>query len=289
MRVGIVGLGIMGSAYGKNLLAAGHEVVGADPAPAGREALMALGGVAHDGTGDWVRDCEVIVISLASPKVLAAVGAQLGGLLRPGQVVVETGTFALPDKFALRDAVAPSGAWVLDCPVSGTGAQAARADLVLMASGPEAGIEAARPVLQILGHTVLNAGEYGMGSRLKYVANHAVVVHNTAAAETLNYALRLGLDAELVYRMLSGGAGQSRMSDLRMPLMIHDGYRPATAAMSMFRKDIEIIGADIAAQGVQAPLFAAATAQYQRAFAIAPPDYDSAAVYEAYRTPKAEG
>jgi 3-hydroxyisobutyrate dehydrogenase-like beta-hydroxyacid dehydrogenase len=201
MRVGIIGLGIMGSAYAKNLRAAGFDVEGADPAEAGRENLTALGGTAHEAAGPWLEGCAVVIISVASPKVLAAVTADLGRLLHAGQVVMETGTFALADKMAARDAVAPSGADILDCPVSGTGAQAARKDLVLMASGAPEAIETARPVMEALGHTIMNAGAYGMGSRLKYVANHAVAVHNTAAAETLHYAMAQGLDPHVVYKM----------------------------------------------------------------------------------------
>jgi 3-hydroxyisobutyrate dehydrogenase-like beta-hydroxyacid dehydrogenase len=73
------------------------------------------------------------------------------------------------------------------------------------------------------------------------------------------------------------------MSDLRMPLMIEDRYVPATANMSMFEKDLSIIGADIEAQGIETPLFAAVRALYDRAFAATPGNYDAAAVYEAYR------
>ncbi len=204
-------------------------------------------------------------------------------MLKPGQIVLETGTFALVDKEAARDVLAGAGVILLDCPVSGTGAQAAKGDLVMMASGPGDAVEQARALMEKFTRLVIFAGPFGNGTKLKFVANHAVALHNAAAAETLNYGDALGLDRETVYRMLSGGAGQSKMSDLRMPLMMSGAYDPPTASLKMFEKDLAVIGADIAARGVQTPLFAATRTLYDSAMTQLPPSYDTAAVFEVYR------
>lgn len=281
-KVGIVGLGIMGSAYAKNLIKGGVSVEGADPLPEARERLAAMGGVPHDAAGDWLADCDLVITSLISPAVLLEVTAILTRVLKPGQVVMETGTFALPDKMAAHDAMVAAGLRPLDCPVSGTGAQAAVADLVMMASGDPDAIAHARPYMAHFTKKVIEAGPFGMGSRLKYIANHAVVLHNTAAAETLAYSDALGMDRQMVYDMLSSGAGQSKMSDLRMPLMISGTYEPPTASLKMFRKDVSVIGDDIKRLGLNLPLFEAATERYETAFATQPETYDAAAVFEAY-------
>lgn len=283
MNVGIVGLGIMGSAYAANLLKGGIAVEGADPAVAGREALEAAGGRSHDEVGPWLAECDLVIVAVASPKVLVAVSDAMGRLLDEGQVVMETGTFAMADKLAAKGAIERSGAILLDCPVSGTGAQAARADLVIMASGPAKAIELARPFMDHLGHTVIHAGEFGGGSKLKYVANHAVALHNCAAGEVLHYADAMGLDRDKVYDLLSRGAGQSRMLDLRMPLMISGTYEPATATMSMFQKDLSIIAADIRAHGISTPMFDAVDKVYAQGWASVPAGHDTAAVFEVYR------
>ncbi|PQO22150.1 NAD(P)-dependent oxidoreductase [Rhodobacteraceae bacterium WD3A24] len=283
MTVGIVGLGIMGSAYAANLVDAGVAVAGADPSDEARQRLVSAGGTAHESAGPWLAQCDLVILALASPKILGEVSQALGDLLEPGQVVVETGTFALADKLAAQAAVERSGAVLLDSPVSGTGAQAASADLVFMASGPADAIETARPYLRHICHTVIEAGPFGAGSKLKYVANHAVALHNCAAAETLHYADALDLDREVVYRMLSNGAGQSRMSDLRMPLMIEGRYEPATAQMSMFEKDLSIIGDDIRAHDVYTPMFEVVDRVYSKAWENIPKDWDTAAVFEVYR------
>jgi len=263
-KVGIIGLGIMGSAYAANLLKAGVAVEGADPAVAGRIALEEAGGFSHEATGDWLAACDLVINSVASPAVLAEVCASLGDVLKPGQVVMETGTFAMADKMAAKEKVERSGAVLLDCPVSGTGAQAARADLVIMASGPPEGIAKARPFMEHLGHTIMEAGEFGAGSKLKYVANHIVALHNCAAAEALHYGDAMGIDRRVVYELRSKGAGQSRRLDLRMPLMISGDYEPATATMAMFQKDLSIIGADIGARGISTPMFDAGEKVYEQ-------------------------
>ncbi|SLN76813.1 NAD(P)-dependent oxidoreductase [Roseisalinus antarcticus] len=287
MTVGIIGLGIMGSAYGRNLMKAGVEVIGVDPAPAARARLEEAGARAEEVPGDWLRDCELVILALISPTVLAEVTETLAELLKPGQIVLETGTFALADKNAAQARLEAAGVILLDCPVSGTGAQAAVADLVMMAAGPPEAVAQAKPLIAHFTKAVIDAGPFGAGMKLKFVANHAVALHNTVAAEVLNYADALGLDRDMVYGLLSNGAGQSKMLDLRMPLMISGAYDPPTASLKMFEKDLSLIGADIARLGLQAPLLDAVSHIYQVAMADLPEQYDAAAVFEVYRSGKA--
>lgn len=283
-HVGIIGLGIMGSAYARNLIAGGHSVSGSDPLPEARNRLMSLGGTAHETVGEWLGTCDLVILSLVSPHVLREVSTELAAILRPEQIVLETGTFALEDKLAARDTLQAAGLTLLDCPVSGTGAQAWEGDILMMMSGPEQAVETARSVISSMSKGVVMAGDFGTGSRLKFVANHAVALHNTAAAETLAYADALGLDRKMVFEMLSTGAGQSRMSDQRMPLMISGSYDPPTATLKMFEKDLSVIGADLKRLGLRAPLFEASAELYAEASHLLPETHDTAAVFEVYKT-----
>jgi len=283
MTVCVIGLGIMGSAYARNLVNAGEKVIGVDPLEAARLKAADFGAEVHVEPGVWISSCDLIILSLLSPAVLDAVATSLRALLKPGQIVLETGTFALNDKLKVREILSEAGAVLLDCPVSGTGAQAANGDLVMMASGPPNAIETARPFMEKFTRLVIDSGEFGNGTKLKFVANHAVALHNVAAAETLNYADGLNLDRNTVYEMLSRGAGQSRMSDLRMPLMMTGTYEPPSASMKMFEKDLSVIGDDIADKGIQAPLFDAARELYGSAFETLPETHDTAAVFEVFR------
>ncbi|WP_420011522.1 NAD(P)-dependent oxidoreductase [Tateyamaria sp.] len=285
-QVGIIGLGIMGSAYANNLIAAGIDVIGSDPDPKAQERLTDLGGTAQATTGPWAADCDIVILALLSPVILQEVCKELGGFLNAGQVVLETGTFALEDKQAAHDILAAKGIHLLDCPVSGTGVQAQKRDILMMASGDSAAITKARPFMAHFTKGVIEAGEFGMGSRLKYVANHAVALHNAAAAETLAYADALGLDRDTTYAMLSTGAGQSKMSDLRMPLMMTGKYDPPTASLKMFEKDLSVIGDDLRRLGLKVPLFDAVDTLYKTASETLPERYDTASVFEIYRQNK---
>lgn len=276
----------MGSAYAKNLLAGGVDVAGADPSLEARQRLTDLGGTPHEAAGDWLADCDLAILSLVSPAVMRDVAVILARVLEPGQVVLETGTFALEDKQAAFTTLADSGVQLLDCPVSGTGAQADTGDILMMASGDPAAIAHARPFMDKFTKGVIEAGAFGAGSRLKYVANHAVALHNAAAAETLAYSDALGLDRQTTYKMLSTGAGQSRMSDLRMPLMMDGAYDPPTASLKMFEKDLSVIASDIRRLDLDTPLFNVVDRLYTEAGEFLPETHDTAAVFEVYRRRK---
>lgn len=283
MGVGIIGLGAMGGAYARNLLAGGISVSGFDPDPSAQEMLSKAGGTPQTTYGDWLAECELVILSLANIKILADAAEKLSGILKPGQVVLETGTFTLETKQAAKKRLDSCGAILLDCPVSGTGAQAAVADLVMMASGSEEAFTRINPLLEHFTKSVIYAGPFGNGSKLKFVANHAVYVHNCAAAESLNYGITLGLDPKMIFELLSNGAGQSKMSDLRMPLMIDDAYEPATANMTIAYKDISVISEDIKSNKCSTPLFDVTQKLYDVAKKGVPITYDTGAVYEVYK------
>ena len=285
-KVGIVGLGIMGSAYAKNLIAGGIDVEGADPEPSAQQRLSGLGGRAHDAVGSWLATCDLVILALLSPAVLREICSQLTEILADGTVVLETGTFSLDDKMAAQAALATKNIHLLDCPVSGTGAQAREGDILMIASGDAKSLAYAHPFIRYFTKGVIEAGAFGMGSRLKFVANHAVALHNVAAAETLSYSDALGLDRQTTYEMLSTGAGQSKMSDLRMPLMISGAYDPPTASLKMFQKDLSVIGDDLRRLGLTVPLFDAVNALYKTASDNLPETHDTASVFEVYRTNK---
>ena len=283
MGVGIIGLGAMGGAYARNLLAGGISVSGFDPDPAAQEMLSKAGGTPQTTYGDWLAQCELVILSLANIKILADSAEKLSGILKPGQVVLETGTFTLDTKQAAKKRLDSCGAILLDCPVSGTGAQAAVADLVMMASGSEEAFTRIKPLLEHFTKSIIYAGPFGNGSKMKFVANHAVYVHNCAASESLNYGICLGLEPKMIFDLLSNGAGQSKMSDLRMPLMIDGAYEPPTANMTIAEKDISVISADIKSNNCYTPLFDASQKLYDIAYKNVPITYDTAAVYEVYR------
>jgi L-threonate 2-dehydrogenase len=280
--VGIVGLGIMGLAYARNLRKAEFPVVGFDVAEERGVALEEAGGRALASPEAVAREAPVILLALPSVSALrqATVGAD--GIvkgLRPGAIVAEMGTLPLDAKEAARDALEAAGARTLDCPVSGTGAQAAVGDLVIYASGDEAAVADVRPVFDGFARSTLYVGPFGAGIKLKYVANLLVTIHNLAAAEALLLAERAGLDLRMVFEAIRSGAGTSRMFEVRAPLMIEGAYEPATMKMDVYMKDLTLI-LDFAREvRCPTPLMSASLPYYVAALAEGRDKEDTAALF----------
>jgi 3-hydroxyisobutyrate dehydrogenase-like beta-hydroxyacid dehydrogenase len=265
--IGIIGLGIMGSAMASNLLKAGFRVVGYDVAPAARRALAREGGVAARSGADVARRAAIVITSLPSLAALASVAEEIAHAKRKGLIVVETSTMPIEAKEAARAAIERSGATLLDCPLSGTGAQARARDLLVYASGSLAAYRACTSVFDAFarGHHYL--GAFGNGSKMKYVANLLVAIHNVAAAEAMVLARKAGLDPALTLKVVGDGAGSSRMLQVRGPMMVADDYSEATMKVEVWQKDMHIIGEYATKLGCPTPLFAASAPIYTAAIA----------------------
>lgn len=281
--VGVIGLGIMGMSYARNLRKSGYDVIGYDPAPAAGDALRQCGGQALASPRAVAEGCDHVLIALASISALHEVvlGSDgIAGVARRGMVVAEMGTLPIDAKEEMKAALEENGATLLDCPVSGTGAQAAAGDLVVYASGDKPAFEAISPVFEALARDVRHVGPFGAGMKLKYVANLLVTIHNLAAAEALLLAEKSGLDLEMVYDAISSGAGSSRMFEVRAPMMIKGEYEPATMKMDVHMKDLTLIldhGRDVRAP---LPLMTATLPYYVAALSEGRDKEDTAALFE---------
>jgi L-threonate 2-dehydrogenase len=268
-NVGIVGAGVMGFAMANNLRAAGYPVFGYDPAPAAQQRLRGIGGIAVASPREVGQHCPTVLFSLPSGDALAeAAGGENGIAHAPGSgtVVIECSTLPLEVKRAAFDVLARSGKIMLDCPVSGTGAQAARKDLVVFGSGNADAFKQSLPVMSAMSRVQRYLGAFGNGSVMKYIANLLVSIHNVAAAEAMVLGMKAGLDPALVYDTLADSAGTSRMFEVRGPLMRDAQYDQATATIRTHLKDVEIINAFANGLRCPTPLFsAAAQAYYARA------------------------
>ena len=181
-------------------------------------------------------------------------------------------------KKAALAGLAGSGCTMLDCPVSGTGAQAAKKDLVVFGSGDPDAFEAARPALEGMSRKQVFLGEFGKGSAMKFLANHLVNIHNVAAAEAFTLAAKAGIDPSTLFETLQDSAGSSRMFQIRGPLMVAGRYDQPTARIDMFMKDLHIIGEFAAGLNCPVPLFSASTQLYHSAMSQGLAGEDTAAV-----------
>ena len=192
--VGIIGLGIMGGAMARNLAAAGWRVLGYDVATARCADLAAAGVEIRRDVASLAQAAPVLLFSLPSPAASLATAQAIAAFGAERRVVIEASTLALKDKLAVESVLRAAGHVALDCPISGTGAQAITKDLVIYASGDAQSIEALRPLFAGFARAVHDVGAFGNGSRMKFVANLLVAIHNVASAEAMVLGVKAGLD-----------------------------------------------------------------------------------------------
>ena len=275
--VGVVGLGIMGGAFAKHLAAAGWRVVGFDIDTARCRLMAKLGVEIAKNAAAVAKEVPIIITSLPSPKALDLTVKAIANARLPRRIVVEASTFTLADKERAEAVLRKAGHVMLDSPVSGTGAQAQTKDLVIYASGDTKSIAKVKPVYADFSRKAYDLGAFGNGSRMKYVANHLVAINNVATAEAMVLGMKAGLDPRMIFEMVSTGAGNSRIFELRAPMMVADRYDNATMKMSVWQKDMQVIG-DYAEQiGCPTPMFSATLPVYAAAMK-SHADEDTAAV-----------
>ncbi len=278
--VGIVGLGIMGGAIARNLIARGWQVVGFDTDSAKCAELAEAGVAIVEGVAHVVRNTPIIMTSLPTPAAVESVAKQIADSGEPPRIVAELSTLTLADKLRFEAILKKAGHIALDCPLSGTGAQAKLRDLIVYASGDSAAIAKCIPLFADFGKQSADLGVFGNGSRMKFVANHLVAIHNVATAEAMILAERAGLDPKLVVEMVGPGAGGSRMFQMRAPMMVEGKYEPATMKVSTWKKDMAIIAEFADDVGVETPMFTLTQPVYTQAMTMGLADQDTAAVFE---------
>ena len=276
--VGVIGLGIMGGSFAQNLVAAGWRVVGYDIDPGRRRAMARAGVEIADDAGDVAKKSRDIITSLPNPAALASTTAAIVNAGVPRRVIVEASTFTIEDKSKAAAVLRKAGHLMLDCPISGTGAQARTGDLVVYASGGTAEVKRLRPMFAGFSRGVYELGDFGNGSRMKYVANLLVAINNVASAEAMVLGMKAGLPPQLICDLVKAGAGNSRVFELRAPMMVKNHYEPPTMKISIWQKDMDVIGGYARAIGVPTPMFDASAAIYKKARTSGHDDHDTAAV-----------
>jgi 3-hydroxyisobutyrate dehydrogenase/glyoxylate/succinic semialdehyde reductase len=278
--VGIIGLGIMGGAIARNLVERGWRVIGFDT-DAARCAELSTANVAIAAdVGQVARDAPIIMTSLPSPAAVEQVAREIAGSKQSPRIVVELSTLTIADKIRFETILKKAGHIALDCPLSGTGAQAKNRDLIVYASGDSNAIGQCMRLFADFARQSADLGKYGNGSRMKFVANHLVAIHNVATAEAMILAERAGLDPKMVVDMVGPGAGGSRMFQMRAPMMVAGTYQPATMKVSTWQKDMAVIAEFAEDVGCATPMFTLTQPVYAEAMALGLGDQDTAAVFE---------
>lgn len=271
MRVALVGVGTMGLPMGRNLLAAGHELVACDVAA---ERAVGLGCAIASSPAEAAAAAEVTILSLPAVQVVEEVVLGRGGVAEgaaPGAVVVDMSTSPPALARRLAAALAEHRLDFLDAPVSGGPRGAEEATLTIMVGGDAEVFERTRPVLDTLGSFVVHVGGHGAGQVVKLCNNLMAGCNMAAAAEACAIAEREGLDPKLFYEVVTASTGDSRVLRTRFPLAGADERHPVNRefepmfALDLIAKDLGLARELAAAAGITAAMVDAALIRYAAA------------------------
>ena len=284
--IGIMGLGIMGSAIANQLTTLGWQVAGFDPDPIQQKIAADMGVSIKPHPKDVVCNAEIILSSLPNQQALNdSIDVILDTKNSNLKVLADLSTLELEGKLSSRDRLLGAGISFLDSPISGTGAQATTGDLSIYSSGCEEAYQYCLPLFRDFTSSVCYLGECGNGTKMKFVANLLVAIHNVASAEAMLLGERCGLDPQDICDAIPMGAGSSRIFELRAPLMASQKFEPPTMRLDLWQKDMALISEFVATSGAVAPLFTATSPFYEAAIKNQLGAQDTAAIYSVLAQP----
>jgi 2-hydroxy-3-oxopropionate reductase len=255
-NIAFIGLGIMGGPMAGHLVAAGHSVAGFDHSAEKLEKLGEAGGRAAGSVADAVADADVVCLMVPDSPQVQEVLTSEGGVFesaKPGTLVIDFSSIR-PDVTAELAAQARAqGFRILDAPVSGGQAGAVNATLSIMVGGDADDFQAARPLLDVVGRTVVHVGPNGSGQTVK-AANQLIVAANIQAlAEAVLFLEAYGVDTKAALEVLGGGLAGSRVLDQKKENMLSRSFEPGFR-IDLHHKDMGIVTAAAREAGVVVPL-----------------------------------
>ncbi len=259
MKIGFVGLGIMGKPMSKNLLKAGYELVVMDVNRAAVDEVAAAGAAVADSPRGVAEQCGIIITMLPnSPQVKAVVLGENGIIegIRPGSVVVDMSSIAPLVSREVEAKLTEKGAEMLDAPVSGGEPKAIDGTLSVMVGGKKEVFDQCYDLMKAMAGSVVLTGDIGAGNITK-LANQIVVALNIAAmSEALVLATKAGVEPELVYQAIRGGLAGSTVLDAKAPLVLDRKFAPGFR-INLHVKDLANVLETSHEIGVPLPLTAA--------------------------------
>ncbi|KAA5968293.1 MULTISPECIES: 2-hydroxy-3-oxopropionate reductase [unclassified Pantoea] len=237
MKIGFIGLGIMGKPMSKNLLKAGYSLVVRDHHASNEAELAELGATVATSPKEVAEQCEVVITMVPNSPQVKAVCLGEGGIIegaKPGLVVIDMSSIAPLASREVHDALAEKGISMLDAPVSGGEPKAIEGTLSVMAGGEKAVFERCYDIMKAMAGSVVHTGDIGAGNVTK-LANQVIVALNIAAmSEALSLATKAGVSPELVFQAIRGGLAGSTVLEAKAPMVMDRNFRPG------FRIDLHI-------------------------------------------------
>jgi len=237
MKIGFIGLGIMGKPMAKNLIKKGYSLVVYDVVSKNIDALTASGATAANSAKAVAEECEVIITMVPnSPHVKAAVLGANGVLegAKPGTILIDMSSIAPLASQEIYQACAEKGVEMLDAPVSGGEPKAIDGTLSIMVGGKKDVFDKVYDILMAMGSSAVYCGSIGAGNTTK-LANQIIVAVNIAAvSEAYLLATKAGVDPELVFGAIKGGLAGSTVMNAKVPMILDRNFKPG------FKVDLHI-------------------------------------------------
>ena len=251
--IGIVGLGLLGTAIARRLLGKGFVVVGYDISPRQLDGFSSAGGRAAGSAAEVAASCRRLVLSLPTTDTVEAVVNDMTGHLRPGDIVVDT-TTGEPGRTAdLGRRLAGIGVEYLDATISGSSAEALAGSVVVMAGGNAAPFAACEDIFEAFARRWFHVGPWGSGAAMKLVVNLVLGLNRAALAEGLGLARSLDLDLAAALAVMREGAAYSRAMDVKGEKMVQGDFTPQ-ARLAQHLKDVRLMLASAETVGAKLPL-----------------------------------
>jgi 3-hydroxyisobutyrate dehydrogenase len=282
VRVGLLGVGLMGSAMGHRLLDQGIEVVAWDRNPEQAIALEERGARRAEGPAEVVLEADVVITMLPTAPIVLDVVEPLLEDWSEETIWLQMSSVGAVEADQLVELAQAHGVTLVDAPVSGSTHPAEEGELTILASGPDSSRAPVEPVFEALGSRVLWVGEAGMGSRLKMAANHWMIAMTAALAEAMHLCEAMGLDQQRFVELLDGGPLGSGYGLLKLDEMRAHDY-PVGFPVRLALKDLELVREVEQSSNAAMPLL---DVVYERFLAANEnhADEDLAAVYEVGRS-----
>ncbi|WP_319941364.1 L-threonate dehydrogenase [Halomonas jincaotanensis] len=285
-RMGVIGLGAMGMGTATALLEQGLAVTGFDISPQACESFAARGGQSAGTPAALAAQSDIVLLVVVNADQVEQVlfgDKGVVGSLKPGGLVMQCATVAPSIARHLGERLADAGLEMLDAPISGGAAKARTGKLSVMASGSSLAFDKAAPALDAMAATVYRLGsEPGIGSSMKLVNQLLAGVHIATAAEAMALGIRMGLDPDTVYDVITHSAGNSWMFENRVPHILKGDYTPLSA-VDIFVKDLNIVHETGRELAMPTPVASSALQQFTAAKGAGFGREDDAAVIKVYQ------
>ena len=229
LKVGFIGLGIMGKPMARNLIRAGYEVNAYDINNDAVKEIKAAGGIACASIEDVAKACDQIITMLPNSPHVKQVAIEEGGIVdfaKEGTLVIDMSSIAPSASKEIQVELAKKNIRIIDAPVSGGEPKAIDGTLAIMAGGKQEDFVQAKPLFDILGSSAVLVGPIGSGNTCK-LANQVIVALNIAAvSEAMMLAKKSGTDPEKVFEAIRGGLAGSTVMDAKAPMMLAGNFNP---------------------------------------------------------------